>query len=309
MSRLKYLIGISAGLSLACALPVLAQKNLDVYLLIGQSNMAGRATMIASDSLNPIPGTWLFKDSNTWVSATSPLNRYSTLETGSSKNQVGPGFGFATELRRLLPQTEFGLVVNAKGGSSINSWAKGTSYYRDAVTRARQGAKSGKLKGILWHQGESDSTDMTYLDKLVTLMTSLRKDLGDTSLLVIAGQIGQFDPSFAGFNSRILKLPGRLSHCAVVKSDSLVDKGDQLHFDRPSQITLGKRYAAATWDLIYQNPVSIFPNRAEFSQPQKKVTFTNGQAQISLLKKNKNTFSTADALGRYPINKAVFTHR
>lgn len=161
------------------ALQAAAQKDLDVFLLIGQSNMSGRGVMIASDTLAPIAGTWLFKDSLTWEPARNPLNRYSTLEAGSAANQVGPGFGFATEIRRLLPGTEIGLVVNARGGSSIVSWAKGTQYYKDALTRARQGAKAGKLKGILWHQGETDKTDAAYLDKLVGLMESLRKDIGE----------------------------------------------------------------------------------------------------------------------------------
>lgn len=229
----------------------MAQKNLDVFLLIGQSNMSGRGYMIASDSLTPIPSTWLFKDSTTWEPARNPLNRYSTLEAGSPNNQVGPGFGFATEMHRLLPDKEFGLVVNARGGSSIVLWAKGTQYYKDALTRARQGAKAGRLKAILWHQGETDKADAAYLDKLVPMMESLRKDLGDTTLPVIAGQIGQFDASHAAFNARILKLPERLSHCLVVKSDGLVDRGDRLHFDRASQITLGKRYAAAAMTLAY----------------------------------------------------------
>jgi hypothetical protein len=290
-------------LVLSGAFQAAAQKNLDVFLLIGQSNMSGRGIMIASDSLVPIPGTWLFKDSLTWEPARNPLNRYSTLEAGSSANQVGPGFGFATEMRRLRPGTELGLVVNARGGSSIVSWAKGTPYYKDALTRARQGAKAGTLKGILWHQGETDKTDVAYLDKLVELMESLRKDLGDTALPVIAGQIGQFNSSHAAFNTRLLKLPERLAHSAVVKSDGLVDRGDNLHFDRASQITLGKRYAAAAMTLVYQvgtTGTRNAPGPAEGAGRHTQSQGTMGTALFPVNGYGPDGTGFSDALGRMP---------
>jgi hypothetical protein len=305
----KILLNVSRGrlsrslqicLPLAGAFQATAQKELDVFLLIGQSNMSGRGVMIASDSLTPIASTWLFKDSLTWEPARNPLNRYSTLEAGSAANQVGPGFGFATEMLRLLPGKEFGLVVNARGGSSIVSWAKGTQYYKDALTRARQAGKAGKLKGILWHQGETDKGDAAYLDKLVGLMESLRMDLGDTALPVIAGQIGQFDASHAAFNARILKLPERLAHSAVVKSDGLVDRGDRLHFDRASQITLGKRYAAAAMALVYRGSTTGMRNangpvlRHE-CLPSRTVTLLFPRKGTPA---GENGFS--DALGRIP---------
>jgi hypothetical protein len=300
MGRLRFPQLLLYCLPLAGAFPSAAQKNLDVFLLIGQSNMSGRGPMIASDATTDIPSTWLFKDSTTWEPARNPLNRYSTLEAGSSANQVGPGFGFATELHRLLPTKEFGLVVNARGGSSIVLWAKGTKYYQDALTRARQGAKAGKLKAILWHQGETDKTDAAYLDKLVAMMGSLRKDLGDTTLPVIAGQIGQFNSSHAAFNTRLLKLPERLSHCLVVKSDGLVDRGDNLHFDRASQITLGKRYAAAAMTLVYPEGSTGIRNAAGPALRQGSVTAVAGTPLFPRKGTPAGENGFSDALGRIP---------
>jgi hypothetical protein len=257
--------------ALACVPEARAQKDLDVYLLIGQSNMSGRGVMIPADTLTAIQGALLFKDSLTWEPARNPLNRYSTLEAGSAANQVGPGFAFAMELHRRLPAKEFGLVVNARGGSAIASWLKPGKYYTDALTRARQGAKAGTLKGILWHQGESDKTDTGYVAKLKGLMDSLRKDLGMPNLPVIAGQIGQFDTSHAGFNARILKLPERLTQSAVVKSDSLLDKGDKLHFDRAGQLKLGERYAVAAWSLIYKGTLGLGNAKDAEAGPMRRV--------------------------------------
>jgi hypothetical protein len=248
----------------ACLITVIqAQKNLDIYLLIGQSNMSGRGPMIAADSTTDIAGAWLLKDTSGWEPARNPLNRYSTAEHGSHANQVGPGFGFATEMHRLSPGTGFGLVVNARGGSALAEWLKGTAYYRGALARTRYAMKSGTLKGILWHQGESDNGDTAYVTRLKGLIDSLRKDLGRPDLPFIAGQLGPWGTRYADFNSRIPKLAQRVTATRVVRSDSLTHKGDSTHFDRASQIKLGQRYAAAAWDLVYGNGnVNLRPPRS-----------------------------------------------
>jgi hypothetical protein len=229
----------------------LAQKNLDIFLLIGQSNMAGRGTMIASDSTTNIAGSWLLKDTSIWEPARNPLNRYSSAEYGSAANQVGPGFGFAREMHRLLPAKEFGLVVNARGGSALKEWVKGTRYYSETLARTRYAMKSGTLKGILWHQGESDNGDTAYVTRLSGFIDSLRKDLGRPDLPFIAGELGPWGTKYAGFNERIPALLERVKRTALVRTDSLAHKGDSTHFDRASQIKLGERYATAAWKLIY----------------------------------------------------------
>ena len=230
-----------------------AQSNLDIFLLIGQSNMAGRGPMTHADSVTDIAGAWLLKDTSGWEPARNPLNKYSAEEYGSSANQVGPGFGFATEIHRLSPKISLGLVVNARGGSALKEWTKGTKYYADAVARTRYAMKSGTLKGILWHQGESDNGDTAYVTRLQGFIDSLRKDLGRPDLPFIAGQLGPWGTKYAGFNARIPALVARVPHTAVVRTDSLVDKGDSTHFDRASQIKLGQRYAAAAWTLVYKD--------------------------------------------------------
>ncbi len=255
--RLVWLVILSAFLAQA-------QKNLDIFLLIGQSNMAGRGPMLSKDTAL-ITGAYLFKDSSTWEPARNPLNKYSMTSNGVP-DEIGPGFGFAAEMHQLLPQTSFGLIVNAVGGTSIKLWVKGASdkdgisYYAESIKRARQAKKSGKLRGILWHQGESDAGDSTYLVKLQGLIDSLRKDLGDPELPFVAGQIGTFRPSNSGFNTRILKLPEMVPQTSVVLSDSLNHKGDSTHFDRSSQIVLGHRYAAAAWTLVYNNGTVVLRN-------------------------------------------------
>lgn len=238
---------------LALTAAAAAQKDMDVFLLIGQSNMAGRGPMIKSDSTTDIEGAWLLKDTIGWEAARNPLNRYSTIEYGYGRNQVGPGFGFARELHRLSPKTKIGLVVNARGGTSLSQWVKGTNFYSDALARTRFAMKTGTLKGILWHQGEADRDDTAYVTRLAAFIDSLRKDFGRPDLPFIAGQLGPWGTRFAGHNARILTLPKRVGHTAVVRTDSLNHTGDSTHFDRAGQIKLGTRYATAAWSLVYKD--------------------------------------------------------
>lgn len=260
----------------------LAQKNLDIFLLIGQSNMAGRGTMIASDSTTDIAGAWLLKDTAGWEPARNPLNRYSSAERLGPLNAVGPGFGFAREIHRLSPSTSLGLVVNAKGGSALKEWTKGTRYYSESLARLRYAMRSGTLKGILWHQGEADKDDSAYVTRLSAFIDSLRKDLGRPDLPFIAGQLGPWGTKYAGFNARIPSLATRVKSAAVVRTDSLVHKGDSTHFDRDSQIKLGGRYATAAWKLIYEG--TAIGNR--------------GEARVQM--RMPGSWKQRDALGRAP---------
>lgn len=94
-------------------------QDYDLYLCIGQSNMAGRGTLTEETS-GAIPDVYLFNDRNEFEKATNPLNRYSTIRKELKMQGVGPAYSFA---KTMATQTgrKIGLVVNARGGSSIQS--------------------------------------------------------------------------------------------------------------------------------------------------------------------------------------------
>jgi hypothetical protein len=215
-------------------------KNKDLYLLIGQSNMAGRAPFTEAEA-RPIDGVALLNDKDQWEPARNPLNRYSTIRKEADLQQMGPGYTFSLEMRTKHPDREIGLVVNAKGGSSINEWKKGDTFYDEAIRRTKIALQSGwPLKAILWHQGETDANDPDYLTKVTQLITDLRKDFKEANLPFIAGQINPSDNYL--FNDLILKLPELLSNTAVVTNEGLTAM-DQWHFDHDSALQLGRRYA------------------------------------------------------------------
>tara|TARA_B110000037_G_C17098944_1_gene497181 strand:+ start:1498 stop:2373 length:876 start_codon:yes stop_codon:yes gene_type:complete len=223
----------------------------EVYLLIGQSNMAGRAEVETGDEA-VIEGCELFNAGGEWEEATNPLNRFSTIRKKISMQRLGPGYGFAKRMRELRPDVSIGLVVNARGGTSIQEWAKGTQYYDEAICRARAAQSDGRLTGILWHQGESDGKRSdSYLEKLTVLISDLRADLGDPELPFVAGLVEQDDRDgkvARVINDVILQLPDAVPNTAVASSEGLLTS-DGTHFDSAGQRLLGARFADALLSL------------------------------------------------------------
>ena len=135
-------------------------STFDLYVCIGQSNMAGRATL-TPEVMDTLQNVYLLNDKGNFEPAVNPLNRYSTVRKDLSMQRLGPAYGFAKEMARQTKRP-VGLVVNARGGSSINSWLKGSKdgYYEEALSRVRIAMKQGGvLKAILWHQGEADCSN------------------------------------------------------------------------------------------------------------------------------------------------------
>jgi hypothetical protein len=224
-----------------------APKDLQLFLLIGQSNMAGRGPVEAADK-QPIPGVFMLTKSMTWVPAVDPLHFDKPDIAG-----VGIGRSFATVLVRLNPTASVGLIPAAFGGTSLDQWKPGGELYTNAVTRAKTAMKSGRLRGILWHQGEADSrseqTIATYRERWMKLMEALRTELNAPDVPIVVGELGEFftarAPLAPKVNEQLALLPLHFSRTAFVSSAGLKDKGDSTHFDTPSVREFGRRYAHA----------------------------------------------------------------
>ncbi|TDG37505.1 sialate O-acetylesterase [Pedobacter changchengzhani] len=222
--------------------------NLDIYILMGQSNMAGRGPLTPDDNIIKNEKVLMLTEDLKWVPAKNPIH---FDKPGTSA--VGPGLSFGLAMQSANKNIEIGLVPTAVGGTSINSWqpkgydSETKKYpYDDAEKRIIEAMKTGTIKGILWHQGESDSKPEAvagYLAKLKVLINRVRTLVGNPNLPFIAGELGRYNTSFQTFNTEINKLPSEVPNTAVVSSEGLTDKGDNLHFTSASAITLGQRYA------------------------------------------------------------------
>lgn len=214
------------------------KDKLNIYLLIGQSNMAGRAPFDSSEG-GPIARTYLLDDNGKFIQASNPLNRFSTIRKGLGMQKMNPGFGFATKMTSMLKEESVGLIVNAKGGSRIEEWSREKKFYKEAVARTQMAMKIGELKGILWHQGEGNSKEPEkYLPQLKTLIENFRKDLAQPNLPFVAGQIVGNEK----INEVIATLPQKVPYTGFVSSEGL-KAFDRWHFDTPSMKLLGERYA------------------------------------------------------------------
>ena len=227
-----------------CSQPKSSRPDM-VFLLIGQSNMAGRAPLANTDK-NPLPGILLLSDQGRWISATNPLNRFATDRKNLPMQRIGPGDGFARRLHQAFPGKQIGLIVNARGGSSIEQWAKGQPLYDNTLKRLQK-LNNLKLAGVIWHQGESNRNDPRYFEKLDSLIKNLRTDLNSAKLPFIAGQIY----GTGKVNNQIRDLPDRVQRTGYASNEGL-RVFDKVHFDRQSQQILGARYAEAYLAIVSQ---------------------------------------------------------
>jgi hypothetical protein len=212
-----------------------------LFLLIGQSNMAGRGKVEAQDEVTSPQIVMLTKDLK-WVPAKDPVHF----------DKPVAGVGLCSEFARVIAKADakatIGLIPCAVGGTSLDEWKVGGKLYNDAISRAKEGTKTGTLAGILWHQGESDSAPekvATYKDRFATMIGQLRKDLHADQVPVVIGELGRFRPASTEFNAALPEVSKNVPLCMFVSAEGLKDKGDKLHFDAPSLREFGKRYAAA----------------------------------------------------------------
>ena len=210
-----------------------ADDDLHLYLLIGQSNMAGRGKVESQDK-QPHPRVLTLDKSDQWVPAVDPIH--------FDKPVAGVGLG-----------RSFGMQIADAYYNPTKSHP-----WDDAMRRAKLALQSGELKGILWHQGESDSkVDLAsaYEAKLHDLIERLRTELKAPDVPFIVGQLGQFrerpwDDHRKTVDRAHRDLPSKVRYTAFVSSEGLQHKGDEVHFDAASYRELGKRYSAAFRKLL-----------------------------------------------------------
>lgn len=235
--------------------------KMDLFLAIGQSNMAGRAPF--EDARDPMEGIYLLTPKGGMDVSSNPMNKYSNIRKDLSVQGMGPHYQFALTMRDSLPDRTIGMVVNALGGSSITSWYKpGKSLYDATISRAQKAFKWGDFKGVIWHQGESDRTHAaedhfaTYKTQLSTLAASLRVDLCNDTLWFIVGELSQKDGR-EEFNEVVVQdVASYIPYSDFVTSVGTTLMSDNTHFDEPSVKLMGQRYAEKMLEHVYNAPVS-----------------------------------------------------
>ena len=144
------------------------------------------------------------------------------------------------------------------GGTPLRRWVKGGDLYERAVSRAKAAARDGRIKGVLWHQGESDTNKKenaeTYGERLAQMFRDLRQDLGLPELPIVVGQLGDFltpekYPYVQTVRGAIEHIPAVVAGVGYADSEGLGHKGDHLHFSADAERELGVRFASSMREL------------------------------------------------------------
>jgi hypothetical protein len=254
---MKYLVFVA--LTLVCfsfRLKNLSEKSgKQIYLLMGQSNMAGRGAVTDEYKDLQHARVLMLNANNEWVLAKHPLHFDKPKVAG-----VGPGLSFGAALADIFPKDTIYLVPCAVGGTSIAKWEPGafdkstnTHPYDDALLRIKEAMKLGKINGAIWLQGESDSNPKSatvYLEKLTELIGRVRLETNNPNLPFVIGELGQYRDNYKLINEVLHQVPQKIKFTNYVTSEGLTHKGDTTHFDSPSATTYGTRFANGMLKLI-----------------------------------------------------------
>ncbi len=229
-----------------------SRENFWIFVLAGQSNMAGRGHVEPQDTIPNKRILTIDKDGE-WIEAKEPLHFYEPKMKG-----LDCGMSFARTLLESVPDSvTIGLIPCAIGGSSIEQWI-GDSLFRHVQllsnfeSKVNWAKQDGVIKGILWHQGESDAHPpmiSSYEANLRTLIGKFRKIVGNDAIPVFIGELGRYaEPAerhahWAGINQQKKKYVATDKNSYLISSEGLNEKGDNTHFNSASQRELGKRFA------------------------------------------------------------------
>lgn len=240
-----------------------SNEPIDVFILMGQSNMAGRGALntseMAQESVLRFNPDGLF-----WEPAKDPIHKGE-----SDKARVGPALTFATTLRdSLLYNLEgrIGLVPTAVGGTNLHfDWNPDEVqlYTRmRGIAEAALAQPGARLAGFLWQQGESDARSTTnaaaYKANFIKFIRRLRNDFQAYNAPFIAGTLPDFlaaenaawtVTNVNAVNNAIRTVgsePGVQPYGFADSSDLTFNSpSDRIHFNRASAKELGRRHAAA----------------------------------------------------------------
>jgi hypothetical protein len=228
------------------------KEDVWVFILAGQSNMAGRGFVEPQDTI-PNKRIYSINKNGELIFAKEPLNFNEPNMAG-----LDCGLSFGKELLNHIPDSISVLLIHtAVGGSSINQWINDSTFrnvtllsnFREKVKTARN---YGMIKGILWHQGESDATTSEnielYQSRLNILFGKFRQAAGDQFLPILIGELGSFsenNDNWQSINRQIYKYAKTDINSLVISTQDFDHKGDAVHFNSEGQREMGKRFAEA----------------------------------------------------------------
>lgn len=248
-----------------------------IFICFGQSNMEGNGPIEPQDTVSidsrlkvlyAVDCSDKGRVKDTWYTAVPPLARCRTGLTPADY------FG-RTLVANLKKKIKVGIINVSVAGAKIEVFEKdsyqsylatapvwmknianeyGGDPYARLVELAKSAQKVGVVKGILLHQGESNTNDTLWTKKVKVVYDNLMKDLNlnPKKVPLLAGELVNADQggACASMNKIIATLPDVIPNSYVISSAGCLGKGDHLHFTAEGYRMLGRRYGAKMLELL-----------------------------------------------------------
>jgi len=238
---------------LTCSAPAFAEQEL-IFILAGQSNMAGqgeRSKLPAAYRRNPTNVSFYHNGYKT------SLNHFA---------HFGPEISFAHAISKRFPRHKIKLIKFAVGGTSMLAWSPNWSAQRANLTKnasagplfkklmqtanASYDAKTSRISGVLWLQGEADAkypaVARQYMTNLRNFVVALRRQLDNRPTQFLVAGVNppvKYFPASALVNRSQKQVVASLPNMRFINTADLSKRADQLHYDTVGQLKLGRRFA------------------------------------------------------------------
>ena len=308
----KFLLGAAFAMALS-QVNAEPDPNFHIYLAFGQSNMEGQGGIENQDKTvdSRFQVLWTTNETNCgkslgqWSDAVPPL--------ASCSGKLGPTDYFGrTMVEKTDSQIKVGVVVVAVAGCSIKlfdspldqgymsqqaGWftqkvnAYGGKPYERLIEMAKKAQEVGVIKGIIFHQGETDAGDGQWPSKVKSVYDRIVRDLGlGNDIPFLAGEVLRGGMS-QGANNNIAKLPQQSKNFYVISSEGLtqpLNDGQNVHFTSQEYRDFGKRYAEKMIEVLGDKLKPVAPE-PESSSSEEASSSSEAQSSSSAVEESSSS--------------------
>ncbi|MHB0856372.1 MAG: sialate O-acetylesterase [Anaerolineae bacterium] len=296
----------------------------DLWVIAGQSNAAGFGRGPVDDP--PELGIHVFRNSECWALATHPLNESTEARHAANREAANPGHSPYLHCARLLKRAlgyPIGLLPTALGGSPLSAWnprEPGPASLFENMCHIVERA-GGRVKGILWYQGESDADLLMapgYALRFADAVAAWREALSAPELPVLTAQINRYytagteeaDRGWTMLREAQRQAAATIPGVVVVPTLDLPlsdlihtgPSGNLLLADRLAQAALGAVYGRA---VVYRAPEAVEARRMEGDRAV-LLRFAPVTSRMDNIDVTAQPFRVEDDAGEVPVSQVLY---
>ena len=307
--KVSHIVGLFCGFGIAVSAFAAPDPNFHIYLAFGQSNMEGQGNIENQDKSVDERFQLLWSadkgscnqnaSKGKWIKAVPPLAHCEGAK-------LGPADYFGrTMVEKTDSKIKVGIIEVAIAGCSIQlfdkdgyanyarsqqSWmtqrinAYGGNPYGRMIEMAKKAQEEGVIKGIIFHQGETDAGDGQWPSKVKKVYDNIIKDLGlGNDIPFLAGEVLRSGSS-KGANNNIAKLPQQSKNFYVVSSEGFnqaLGDGQNVHFTSQEYRDFGKRYAEKMIEVLGDKIKPAASAESSSSKAESSSSPVSSEAQVA----------------------------